>query len=503
MTALSGSDPAGARLERVARYTPAAIIGYCAAALAVRLLLSSNLEADESLFVGNVDWALGYGNSQPPLYNWLAISLLSVVRYWPAIALLKFGSLCAAGLFVYHATRRASNSPVAGAIAALSLALVYQIIWLSQATLSHSVLALAAAAATLHALVCVLQSANLRNFVWLAVAITVGLLSKYNFAVYVLSLAVAAATIREIRAALWRPQLGVTIALVILAVLPHAWWAALHPAETTARLRKLHVQTFVLGYQVPLGGFAGFASLLWAAIANVGPMIAISALARWWMRATTAAPEQGSVAGAMRKLCLRGVLIAFGASAIVVLFSGIKNVPERYLTLLLIPFPVWLALAFPLQAAPRAALFYARCAAAVALFCALAVGGRMLIATNEYTFPYKKVAADITTFAEPPFAIFGKWVEQRANLVIRIPGATMFDETQLPERVLATWSPKEGPRSKWTEQKLTTLGYEPATAPRLLERPYGHFAGKQAEMYAQLWRRRPVINATNASHNVP
>ena len=491
MIALSGSDPAGERLERLARYTPAAIIGYCAAALAVRLSLSSNLEADESLFVGNVDWARGYGNSQPPLYNWLAILLLSAVRYWPAIALLKFGSLCAAGLFVYHATRRASYSPVAGAMAALSLALVYQIIWLSQATLSHSVLALAAAAATLHALVCVLQNARLRNFVWLAVAVTAGLLSKYNFAVYVLSLGAAAVTIREFRAALWRPQLAVTLVLVVIAVLPHAWWAAQHPAETTARLSKLHVQTFVLGYRVPLGGLAGFASLLWAAIANVGPMVAIRAFAKWWSPANEAIPEPGSIAGAMRKLCLRAVLIALGASAVVVLFSGIKNVPERYLTLLLIPFPVWLALAYPLESAPRAALLYARCAAAVALFCALAVAGRMLIATNEYTFPYKQVAADITSFADPPFAIFGKWIEQRANLVIRIPGATMFDEANAPERVLATWSPAEGPRSKWIEQRLGMRGYEPVTPPRLLERPYGYFAGKPARMYAQLWRRIP------------
>ncbi|CAN5648576.1 glycosyltransferase family 39 protein [soil metagenome] len=459
---------------------------YCAVALAVRLLLSSNIEADESMFVGHTYWAWGYGDSQPPLYNWIVILLLGAFHYWPAIALVKWGSIAAAGMSIYHATRRASGSAVSGMVAALSLALVHQIIWLSQATLSHSVLALAAAAATLYALIRVLERGSTSDFLWLAVAVTAGLLSKYNFGVFVLSLAIAAATIREFRLALWRPQLALTVSLVALAVMPHAFWAAEHPAETTGRLKKLHVQTFVLGYQVPLGGIAGVASLLWAAVANVAPMTLIrTAVQRLAQRHDSNVAVLGTAA-AIRKLCIRAVIIAFSLSAIVVLGSGIKNVPERYLTLLLIPFPVWLALSFPLH--PRAALLYARCAAAVAVFCSIALTGRMLIATNEYTFPYRKIASDVTAIATPPFAIFGKWIEQRANLVIRIPGTTMFDAAHPAERVLAIWSPSEGARSSFIEQKLGGE-YERAGPARLLEHSYAYFAGRQGRMYVQLWRR--------------
>jgi 4-amino-4-deoxy-L-arabinose transferase-like glycosyltransferase len=360
---------------------------------------------------------------------------------------------------------------------------------LSQATLSHSVLALAAAAATLYGLVRVLERGSTGDFLWLGLAVTAGLLSKYNFGVFVISLAIAAATIREFRVALWRPQLALTVSFVVLAVMPHAVWAARHPAETTARLKKLHVQTYVLGYQVPLGGIAGVASLLWAAIANVAPMTLILAAVQRISHERQCSTATFDNAAPLRKLCIRTVLIAFALSAIFVLASGIKNVPERYLTLLLIPFPVWLALAFALEARPHAALLYAKCAAAIGIFCAVALTGRMLIATNEYTFPYKEIAEDVTAIAQPPFAIFGKWIEQRANLVIRIPGATMYDTAQPAERVLAIWSPSEGARSAFIEQKLGSE-YQQVGPAHLLQRPYAYLASKkQGRMYAQLWRR--------------
>src|SRR5205085_11931703 len=92
-------------LERFAGHTPIFIVIYFACQLAVRLLLSSNLEMDEASFVGATHWAWGYGDSQPPLYNWLVIIVVGVFRYWPAIALLKFSLLAGPFLCVYDAAR--------------------------------------------------------------------------------------------------------------------------------------------------------------------------------------------------------------------------------------------------------------------------------------------------------------------------------------------------------------------------------------------------------------
>ncbi|MEP6956057.1 MAG: glycosyltransferase family 39 protein [Chthoniobacterales bacterium] len=486
MTALSGSEESRGKVERWARFTPVAIVCYCAVVLAARLLLSSNLEPDESLFVGHLDWSLGYGRSQPPLYQWLVILFVRGLHFWPAIAILKYLCLTATGLFVYDTTRRASGSRAAGALAVLSLAFVHQIIWLSQLTLSHSVLALAAAAATLHALVCLLEGGSARRFLWLAVALAVGLLSKYNFAVYLLSLGAAAVTIREFRVALGRPWLALTIGLVLAAVAPHGWWAWHHPGETMARMETLRVQTVVFGKRIPLGGFEGFFSLLWGVLSSIVPMIAIRALAAWRLPAVPS-PPVSSKAEAMRKLCLRAMLIALALSALALLPAGVKNVPERYLTVLLIPFPIWFALAFPIDRQPLAALLYARFAAATAILCALALTAQTLFGTTAYALPTTAVARDLREFAQPPFAIAGTGSELPANLVTRLPGTSVFDPAQPAERVLAIWNAAESRLPALIAAQFAER-YQPVSPGRLIEQPYAYFSGKQARFYAQMWK---------------
>ena len=54
-------------VETIARRTVWIILAYFAAQLAIRVGLSGNLETDEAQFVGHTHFALGYGNSHPPL----------------------------------------------------------------------------------------------------------------------------------------------------------------------------------------------------------------------------------------------------------------------------------------------------------------------------------------------------------------------------------------------------------------------------------------------------
>jgi 4-amino-4-deoxy-L-arabinose transferase-like glycosyltransferase len=456
---------------------------YCAIGLAARLLLSSNLELDESSFVGLLDWSWGYPHSHPPLYHWLVIIFVRGLDYWPAIAILKYLLLTATGLLIYDTARRASGSRVNGAIAALSLAFVHQIIWQSQATLAHSVLATAAAAGTLHALVLVRQNRRLVDFVWLGIAAAVGLLAKYNFAILLVSLAVAAASLREWRSALWRPQLGLSILIAAAAFLPHALWAWDHREVTTARLSRLDEQQRFGNALAWFRGLDGLLSLTWAALQAVLPMMLVRGVAQRHQRI------ENSPADATQTLCFRTVVIVLASSALAIVAAGVHNVPERYLTVLLVPFPVWLALKYRLDATPKAALLFARIAAAVAIVCAVAIPARTLFGRTQYSFPYAAVAHDITQFAQPPFAIFSERSEQRANLALRIPGATQFVPTTNPERILAIWNAAETDRSAYVERKLGKH-YAPEGAARQIERPYAYFSGKQLRIYAQVWRRK-------------
>src|SRR4051812_13726513 len=250
------------RVDAFAGFVPRAIVIYFTFQLAVRLMLSSNLEIDESSFVGAVDWKLGYGDSQPPLYNWLVILFVGVFRYWPAIAILKYVLLGTTFLLVYDTARRSSGSRVTAATSALALAFVYQLIWQSQFTLAHSVLSVAAAAATLHAFVLILQKGRVRDFVWLGGAVSARLLSKYNFAIFFLSAGLAGWSIRDFRHAFHRRTSLISVAVIAATFLPHGLWAIAHYGVTTARLSRLEEDSVFSQLRLSLRGIDGLGSLL-------------------------------------------------------------------------------------------------------------------------------------------------------------------------------------------------------------------------------------------------
>ena len=75
-TSLEGTDLSlGARVERIAQIVPFAILIYFAIQMVLRLAISENLEMDEAEIAGHGMFALGYGNSNPPLYDWIVITL--------------------------------------------------------------------------------------------------------------------------------------------------------------------------------------------------------------------------------------------------------------------------------------------------------------------------------------------------------------------------------------------------------------------------------------------
>jgi hypothetical protein len=258
-------------------------------------------------------------------------------------------------------------------------------------------------------------------------------------------------------------------------------WALDHREVTTARLRRMEEEARFGSAVAWFRGLDGLLSLTWAALSAMLPMMLIRALAQRRGRPETAPADP------VQTLCFRTVVIVLAGSAIAVVAAGVHSVPERYLTVLLVPFPVWLALKYRLEATPPAALFYARAAFIIALASAIALPMLTLFGPTQYSFPYSAVARSITEFAQPPFAIFSARSEQRANLAIRIPGASMFEPGQQPERILAIWPAAETDRSAYIQRKLAEH-YVPEGEARLIEHPYAYFSGKQLRIYAQVWR---------------
>ena len=183
-----------------------------------RVFVSDAAELDESeqvLLTQGFRW--GYG-AQPPLYTWLQIAVFSVTGVNVlGLALLKMALLFGTCGFLYLSAKEITGEDKASIVATVSMLLVPQFLWESQRDLTHSVLAMVTGAATLWMVARLLKGKTTLGYVILGVCIGLGILSKYNYLFFFVSLVLAAATLRSFRSALldWRVLLSVVIALVI------------------------------------------------------------------------------------------------------------------------------------------------------------------------------------------------------------------------------------------------------------------------------------------------
>ncbi len=208
----------------------ALILGYFAIHVIVRTFLSPSLDYDESeqTFLSQW-WLLGY-NSQPPLYTWMQAALFNVFGYnvFP-LALLKNGLLCLTYLCVFGAIHKATGDIRPAMIAAFGMLMIPQIAWESHRDLSHTVSVTFTAALLLYCVVSLLCDRRTRWYVALGVTCGCGMMFKYNFAIVMLAMIVAAMTVPAYRVLLRDRRLGLSVAIAAIIILPHAVWVFLHP----------------------------------------------------------------------------------------------------------------------------------------------------------------------------------------------------------------------------------------------------------------------------------
>jgi lipopolysaccharide core galacturonosyltransferase RgtB len=345
-------------LEKWAALTPWLVICYFVVQLCVRLVIASPLEVDDAEMVGQIDWALGYPNSHPPLYHWLVRICYDLFHSWPAAtAFPKYALLAVAYLLVYHGARRASGSVITGAVAVAFFFFIPVVCWKTQTKLTHSILGFTATAAVLHALVCILLRPGWKAFVWLGIAATIGLLAKYNFLVVLLSGVIAASVVGDVRRLFRTRAALLAVAIPVLLTLPHLLWIRAHPRLTTENLYRLQVAGGPLGLHLKADSiWDGVISLFVVTATSAGPMFLVCLAATLIFRRER--PAAGSTEffaeKVMRQFIGWMVISEMVIFIVVVLAGGFSQVHERYLLVLLPPLPLWFALWWRAANRPKA-----------------------------------------------------------------------------------------------------------------------------------------------------
>jgi len=478
------------QIETIARYTVWIILAYFAAQLSFRLGLSGNLKTDEAQFVGHTAFALSYGNSHPPLYNWLVAGVLALTGSWAAATVtVKMTFLTGTYLIFYDIGRRLTGQHLTGLIAAASLLFLPQIVWKSQVTLAHSVMVMFAVTATLHAIVLVYQRGRQSDFLWLGLAVTIGAYAKYNFFMGFAALLLAAYAEPEIRKRLFRPSLAISGGVFALLYGPHMLWLFNNIMNATERLGKLQREHPVFSLvDVPVLGIDGLIALIVAIVAWLGPLVVT-----WFviLRFTPAEaePDNDHQRRIFASFFRRVTLLGIGLFALIVLFGNFDDVHERYLTPLLMAFPLWLVMAMPLEARRQAPVHFLRVSGIIVVLMLTAWPAWILLGREQLAFPYDRFAAEISAVADQDFALTADRHKVAANLLVRMDGARLWPAHEA-SRVIAVW---RGHSSDMSHRMKRELGarYQPAGPIIKLSRKYHNLSGETARISFRLYKRSP------------
>ncbi|TWT84008.1 Dolichyl-phosphate-mannose-protein mannosyltransferase [Planctomycetes bacterium CA13] len=202
---------------------------YFALHICIRTTISGSLDFDESEQVFLSQWTLLGYNSQPPLYTWMQQGLLYLLGDNVfSLALLKNALLAGTYFAAYGIVKKATDNPTQAVVASLGIMTIPQIAWESHRDLSHTVAVTFATVALVYCVVSLEKSHRTAWYAAIGMVTAFGIMSKYNFAIVVLAVAIAALSVPNYRQRLFSPRILWTIIVAGSLIAPHGYWIANH-----------------------------------------------------------------------------------------------------------------------------------------------------------------------------------------------------------------------------------------------------------------------------------
>lgn len=420
-----------ARIDRAMTERPLLIVGlYFLAHAVLRAALPVAPGYDDAAeFVRAQVLAGGY-TGQPPLYTWLVWLVFAVTGPTvTGLVLLKNALLFATFALVHRIARLLGADRPVAATAMFGVFLLLQVAWKSQFTLTHTVIAVFAAALILERLLVLVERRRLTDYLAVGAVLGLGLMAKYNFPLLPLAVVAGLAMTAKGRAAFLDIRVLATLAVAALVAAPHALWVVTHLDIATSSSGKLHLGT---GLAARLEGGS---ELIVKLIGFAGPLLLVQGLIFWRRRATAGARAEADPARAGERGALWRALgfVVIGAAA-AVLISGTTEVNDHWLQPALFVVPVltsiWLAARVPVVA-----LAWTRVAAAVAM-AAIFIGIPIACLMEPSAAGWRQAAAALR--AEAPDARFAvsSNLQNSGRLIWAAPDIVVVD-TSMPKLAVA------------------------------------------------------------------
>ena len=281
-------------------------------------------------------FALGYQDQQPPLYEWLLWSAQQFLGTGiQSTLLVRYTLIAGVGIACYGAVRAALKDERWAAVASLSLAASYPVGWTFHEWATQTILLCIACFATLHAAINWLEKPSLRSAFWLGAAIGLGLLAKFSYLLCIGGLLIAALSMAETRRALCDRRLLLTAAVALLMISPYVFWLSTVNVDIVAAVAK---KMILEPRPYPTRVLKGLSRLV-----IYVPLF----LLPWLFFIAVLAPKAFGFgkptvpAGLAERLTLRTMIGAAFLAAVGIALIGATNIAERYMHAIAMIAPIY------------------------------------------------------------------------------------------------------------------------------------------------------------------
>jgi len=315
----------------------------------LRLSISDTLAVDDiKSNVYTQTFELGYVPKQPPLYEWL----LWLVQHLtgptlPSFLILKYGLLTATFAFLYLAAKRIFDDDRWAMLAGLSPLMIYQIGWNVHEGVTQTMALVCAVAATMWAFMRMVERGRAGDYLLFGFAAGIGLITKYNFAAFLVILLSSALLQPALRARLFDRRMLLSLGVGAAVVAPVVSWliaerhdlVALYQTSIAPMAKKSWLEARAIG----------LVKTLWVPFAFLFPLVAIVPFFPGTLREGWTALKRGTTLSAwsgeepdwrlfLLQMTLGGfIVLAFGALA-----TGATHYLERYMHPFFLLTPLWL-----------------------------------------------------------------------------------------------------------------------------------------------------------------
>ena len=488
-----GQSAFAQRLESWCARLPLLIVAYFAFQAAVRFGISGNLEIDEAEVASRSGFHLGYGNSHPPLFEWIVFMIRDASGSWPfAFAVTKAALLATTFLLMFRTGRVLTGTNTGGAVLSLSMLLMPEIAWQSQITLAHSVLALCASVAFVASMVLVGERSTLPRLTLLACSLAAALLSKYSTWLLVGGLLAAVMTIPAARSRYLTAKVAAAVLAGLALAAPHYAWALQNLAGSTERLaRMMRTDPMLSRLDLPVVGVDGVIALIAGLVSSAGLMIILWLIGRFISRSEERDPAPSDYRDLWRALSGRALALTIAAIAAALFLSDAHRFHDRYLTPILVLLPIWLCLRLPLDHRPYAARRAIGLSLAIAAVIAVAWPAVILFGHHAFSYPYGALAAQIADDLPAGTAIAMPRLDDAVNMRLRLNGTDLYDPANPAQSVAVLWSGRAEDESKVLESFSDRYR---STAPvRTITAPFDNLSGRTAVLNLAILQRTPAV----------